>query len=166
MNQIRAIMVKGWLTEVEMESIREEVKRKEQDGGEMDDRVDIELDDVEQVAIEAEVVVQGIGLKDSTFNDIQEGGVVEREVFRRGDRLDKTELDEESQILLERLRVIIGSKEKKKAYNLRNIDRAGVRKETAKVNRILKYIPVGNITEIRNVVQAASVEKREQYTKP
>ena len=57
---------------------------------------------------------------------------------------------------------MLGSREKKEAQNLRNVDRAGVRKETTKVNTILKYIPVGNITEIRNVVQAASALVCEQ----
>ena len=65
---------------------------------ETDDGVDVEVDDVQQVAVEAEVMVEEVGVKDITSDDIQEG-VEEREGARQGDRLDGTELDDESQIL-------------------------------------------------------------------
>ena len=61
------------------------------------------MDDVEQVAVEAEAMVEEVCVK-----DIQEG-VEEREGARQGDRLDGTELDNESQILLQRLKVILGN---------------------------------------------------------
>ena len=82
------------------------MEKEEQDEGETDDGVDVEVDDVEQVAVEA--MVEEVGVKDITSDYIQEG-VEEREGARQGDRLDGTELDNESQILLQRLKVILGN---------------------------------------------------------
>ena len=70
---------------------------------------------------------------------------------------DVGNMEEEDAALVDRLKVIRDKEEIMPSVNLRFIEFWKVRKETEKVNKILKYLPTSNITETRNLITAASL---------
>ena len=70
---------------------------------------------------------------------------------------DVRNMEEEDAALIHRLKEILDMEEIIPSGNLRLIEFRKVRKETEKVNKILKYFPTSNITETRNLITAASV---------
>ena len=70
---------------------------------------------------------------------------------------DETIIEDDERILLERLRNILVKEDNPKILNLRNEDNTKLKAVTSKINKILKFIPIENLTQIRNVMQGAVV---------
>ena len=65
------------------------------------------------------------------------------------------ELDEEMAAILMRLRQIFQEEGFRKPVNLRYADSFAVRRETNKINSVLKFVSTNNITDVRKLVCAA-----------
>ena len=65
--------------------------------------------------------------------------------------------DEEQRALVGKLKEILNREDKGMIHNLKYIDGAQLRRETTKVNAILEYIKIKDLTEMRNLAQAAAI---------
>jgi hypothetical protein len=191
MGQIRTVLSKGWLTPVELETIRrkvekemapepselpsdETVSRSDQEVAEHENEeneeevVEAEVEEIEASEAETEeamVAVMGgaeveIAERDAAVDRVTEAEDAEVEVAEpEGAEIgvNANTLSEEESALLKRLTEIVGKDDKGKIHNLKNFDHGKLSKETSRVNNILKYVPVNNITEVRNLLQAGAV---------
>ena len=167
MNQIRTILNKGWLTEIELEAIKRKVE-----SDVMNTREDVEeSNDSVTNAQEEETVTneqdqnETAQSNDDNDDNVEEATQEERPqerahepqiVRNEPDRTGET-LNEEERTLLERLKIILGRQERGKIHNLRNTDSKLVKETTRKVNTILKYLPIANITDVRDLLHASAV---------
>ena len=140
MNQIRMIITKKWLTGVEIETIRREVNKV------TDETINVPNRIIEETI--EEVIQEDVEIRNNSEDRV--GDTVEG-------MLTEIELDDENKMLLTRLREILRQDNKGKIYNLRYIDRGRVKRETLKINGLLKYVKIRNITDLRNLIQAAAI---------
>ena len=148
MTQIRTILSKGWLTPVELEAIKRKIDNIQPLNTEIDRSTS------NRVVIEGEN--QGVIRQDAESMGEAEAGIEQDVVAEENHEEEGVEVSEE-EILLSRLKEILARQEKGKIYNCKNVDQAKLKKETAKVNKIMKDIIHTNITDTRNIVQAGAV---------
>jgi hypothetical protein len=185
MGQIRTILSKGWLTPVEIETIRRKIEKdmapepnelpsdvtdiisehvEEYEPEDEDGVVEAELAEAqlaEAVAPEMVVAVDENAGAEVAEVEVVEADVAEMDVAVEENRAvhdgEIHRLSEEESAILKRLTEIFSKEDKGKIYNLKNCDYSKVKKETARVNNILRHVPVNNITEVRNLLQAGAV---------
>ena len=129
---------KGWLTSVEMEMIKRELEA----------NVTVTNDNAveDAVLIEAQTIDILPVLPENVSYETPS------EVMSQAEApLD----DPENQLLLDRLKELLHSDEKP-IFNLKKFNSYDVMAKTTAVNFILKHVTTNNITETRNLIQAAS----------
>ena len=157
MNQIRTILSKGWLTPVELESIKRKI---------VDDQPT--CTEPEQAGSAPAVSDQEDPVVDTQVTEVARA--VEEEGISSGESTN-VEMSEEEVVLSNRLKEILERQEKGKILNCKSIDQAKLRNETAKVNKIITAATLTNITDIRDILQAGAilvgelVEAKEPKTK-
>ena len=137
MNQIRAIVSKGWLTQLEMETIKRNVRR-----GSQNEEVTEIVDMQEEVV---DLPEPNISMQEETV--LEENHALSIE----------DELTEEEKNRLDRLRSIITGDNTAKIYDLKYQDRSKLKQEIGMMNNVLRCVQVTDITHLRNVVQAAAI---------
>ena len=164
MNQIRIIVNKGWLTQVELENIRRRISERGQGVNEAE-YIDV-VDNVEMESIisgegEAEEVVDEILEDAQILADVyEEDGQEDMERARMENENDeRNQLTEEERKLLDRLNEIMRADDNG-SVDIQNVNKRcdvnKLRKTTSNVNKLLKYIPVKGITDAKNLIYAAS----------
>ena len=143
MNQIRTILSKGWLTPVELESIKRKIADA-QPTGDQPEPADPTApgSQQEETATNAEV--------SEVAQAVEEGDLSEGQSIN-------VEMADEEVVLFNRLKEIMGRQEKGTIFNCRNIDQTKLREETAKVNKIIAAVTPNTITDIRDILQAGAI---------
>ena len=143
-DQARLIRKNGYLSEVELETIKRAIKEEaELNVHNMEGEISVVVDNVDSV--------EGVGENDATR-------IAEKPII--GILMDNGELEklnEEQREIAEGLRTIIVEGKTTDGIFFKNIDRNRLRSEINKVNQIIQHINTRNITETNALIRAASV---------
>ena len=133
MRQIRVIKKKQWLTSIEIEEMKRLIENGSQEGVETD--------------------VGDETPQSDSGNANEQHDTIEREDLDQ----DNSNLTEEENAIVSRIKEIRMQGNIRTVKSLRNINKLELRSETAKVNGALKHIETKNITETRDLLKAAAV---------
>ena len=145
--QLRQIKGNKWITDVEWEAIQRKL------------RVDNGIENEESQNNNNDVSTGRHEIK--TFEYTNSKPISEMEDTDYSILLDVGNdvgnMEEEDAALVDRLKEMLDKEEIMPSVNHRLIEFWKVRKETEKLNKILKYLPTSNITETKNLITAASL---------
>ena len=136
-NQANAVRKNGWLSELELEAIKRQIEYESQG----------ELCREQDVTMEANTVETDVGTIEEEMNDAE-------------DRIGDTERDlsEEHWTIVEQLKeIMVKGGTGKEWHMFKKADKKVLKVQTNRVNEAMKYLKSKSITEIKNLIRAASV---------
>ena len=144
-DQARAIKKNGWLTDIELESIKQRVLREEISHGESDLEREEEVESVRNVEQQEDT---------QTTDQPEETG----EESIRVERYE--ELSEDEKEIVDRIIEIMKAEEDYRVLPFKKVDRLKINEIIAKVNKLVARIQTDNITDTNKLLKAVrSVEK-------
>ena len=142
-DQARAIRKNGWLSELELESIRKKIESESQ----------VDTSDLEEDVVTNSSAVEENNVEDTEYLDNQDEGIVENENFET----DNNAMNDESKEIVDMLKQIVREGKTSDGIIFKKVDRKKLRILTAKVNSAISHIKTNNITQTNNLIKACSV---------
>ena len=139
-DQARAIRKNNWLTEVEIEAIKRRIIQ--------DDQV---MDEIEQLHDEIEYEHVRVELDEQADNLEEHEIPNEDEIF-----IEENTLNDEDKDILKEIVDILKKKEFNGQIDFKKVDKFKLNEITKKINNVIRHIKANNITEINNILRAAS----------
>ena len=142
-DQARAIRKNGWLSELELESIRKKIESESQ----------VDTSDLEEDVVTNSSAVEENNVEDTEYLDNQDEGIVENENFET----DNNVMNDESKEIVDMLKQIVREGKTSDGILFKKVDRKKLRILTTKVNSAISHIKTNNITQTNNLIKACSV---------
>ena len=149
--QALAIRTNGWLSEIEIEEIKREINC---DEGSQDARRSVNEDSVEgasqgisdregDIRVDTEESEQRRNQEDGR---LQLNGIID---VMRKDKCTENQIE-----LLIMLMQELDKDKVEQPPNMRNTDRRKLKKKTAEVDKIIKYVPINSLSEVNDLMKA------------
>ena len=151
-DQVRVIIKKGWLTELEIEEIERGIRSQEV-------VVRGDTNELDETSDRAEGSDRAVDRDRAVGNTVSTVSVEENDTARVELPVG---LNDETKTIIQSIRNKMGSESTRPSISLRNLDRNKVRMKARQINEALKYIPTSDITETNRLIVAASNEVMEQ----
>ena len=140
-DQVRAIKVNGWLSEVEIEEIRRNIKDKQNDTNEA--VITIENPDVENISPEDN--------SDEGMSEILNSG---HQTISGQNQINEADMSDEQVELAAAIRAKLLEENELPSQNLRAVDRKKLKEATQAVNNVIKKLDTKNISETNRLTLA------------
>ena len=136
-DQVRVIIKKGWLTELEIEEIERGIRSQEV-------VVRGDTNELDETSDRAEGSDRAVDRDRAVGNTVSTVSVEENDTARVELPVG---LNDETKTIIQSIRNKMGSESTRPSISLRNLDRNKVRMKARQINEALKYIPTSGITD-------------------
>ena len=156
-DQTRAIRKNGWLSQLELEVIKRQIKDEFQGEFDKDDATEVET-------VENEDTAENEAMVENEVESVAEEIVSVEEVNNVIDSVDDTRhtLNDEHRKIVERLNEKMLERKTSDGIMFKKVDKKALKVQADRVNEAIKYFKSKNITETNDLIKATSVWVAEQ----